>query len=336
MKPTRRDVLRATAVLSLGTPMFGLADSRWRSASSLPLRIQEIYPCLHNGQIWVAGGLSPDVPEEAANVADRVVRYDIDSDTWLEAPSLPEPRHHGFLVSMHQELYLFGGFVAANGGRWSASRDVLKLEADKWIKIAETPAAQTETVSAVYQNQIHFAGGRAPIGISNENWSDQQDVETHQIFNIETLETTTAAPLPVARNSAASFVVDKQWHIVGGRTVNGGNSDRHDIYDFEQQTWRRGAPLPQAQGGLAAAAIGKHGYVFGGEYFSPRGGGVYAEVWHYDAEAEGWFDAGVMPVPRHGLGAVAVGSDIYVVAGATEAGGRGTSDRMSVFSWSLR
>ena len=89
--------------------------------------------------------------------------------------------------------------------------------------------------------------------------------------------------------------------------------------------------MPQAQGGLAAASVGAHGYVFGGEFFSD-GGGVYSEVWHYDGEKERWQDAGRMPVPRHGLGAVTVGKDIYVVAGATEAGGRGTSNRMAVFS----
>ena len=75
----------------------------------------------------------------------------------------------------------------------------------------------------------------------------------------------------------------------------------------------------------------RSGYVFGGEYFSPTRG-VFAEVWHYDAAEDRWHDAGRMPVPRHGLGAVTVGEKIYVVAGATEAGGAGTSDRLSVFT----
>ncbi|NEP61981.1 MAG: galactose oxidase [Symploca sp. SIO2G7] len=227
---------------------------------------------------------------------------------------------------------MFGGFIAANGGRWSASRDVLKLVGDEWQTIGTLPNAQTETVAAVFNDQIHFAGGRAPSGQSNANWGDQADVATHQIYDPKSGETSNAVPLPMARNSAASFVIGNQWHVVGGRTVNGGNSDRHDIYDFSDQRWRQGAPMPQAQGGLAAATVGANAYVFGGEFFSSDGGGVYSEVWHYESTTERWQQAGTMPVPRHGLGAVAVDQEIYVLAGATEAGGSGTSNRVAVFS----
>ncbi len=295
------------------------------------MRVQEIYPCLHQGSLWVAGGFSPDVPEAQQTISDSVFRFDFERGLWSDELSLPEPRHHGVLVSTDGGLLLFGGFVAANGGRWSASRDVLSLSEDGWSRVATLPAAQCETVTAVSNTRVHLAGGRAPGG-TNANWNDQRDVDTHQVFDPGTGETTTAAPLPMARNSAASFLIGGRWHVTGGRTVEGGNSARHDVYDFDDDTWRTAAPLPQAQGGLAAASIGNHGYVFGGEYFSPGGGGVYAEVWDYDAGADRWHDAGTMPVPRHGLGAVAVGGDIYVVGGATAAGGVGTSNRLSVFT----
>ncbi len=296
------------------------------------MRVQEIYPCLHDGDVWVAGGLSPDVPSSQQNISDRVVRFDPQENAWRTAPALPQPRHHGFLISVGGGLFLFGGFVAADGGRWSASRDVLRLEDGSWSVIGRLPKAQSEAVAAVRGGRIHLAGGRAPDGRLNAEWRHQRDVATHQVFDPESTETTTAAPLPMARNSAASFVIGDHWHVVGGRTVDGGNTARHDVYDFADRRWRDGAPMPQAQGGLAAASIGRHGYVFGGEYFSPGGGGVYAEVWHFDADADRWYDAGTMPVPRHGLGAVAVGEEIYVIAGATAAGGAGTSDRMSVFT----
>ncbi len=324
---TRRHLLQTTAVLSAGFPLTTFANSRWRNAASLPLPVQEIYPCLHNGEIWVAGGLSPEASEF---VTDRVSRYNVADDTWRPGPLLPEPRHHGFLVSIGGELYLFGGFLVASGGRWSASKDVLKLDGDQWLKVGAMPKAQMETVAAVADGRIHFAGGRAPSGTANAQWNDQSDVATHQVFNPETLETTTAPPLPAARNSAASFVIGSDWHVVGGRTVGGGNSAQHDIFDFTTGSWREGAPLPQAQGGLAAASIGTQGYVFGGEYFSGSGG-VYSEVWCYDGETEQWSQSGDMPLPRHGLGAVTANNQIYVVAGASQVGGRDTTNRLSVF-----
>ncbi len=307
------------------------AEAVWQTSVDLPIRVQEIYPCLHQGALWLAGGLSPDVPAAQQNISGSVYRFDVESGLWSDEPPLPEPRHHGFLVSFGSDLLLFGGFVAANGGRWSASRDVLALTENGWSLVGTLPSAQSETVAAVNGHVIHLAGGRAP-GRTNANWRDQRDIATHQVFDPSTGHTTAAAPLPMARNSAASFVIDGRWHVVGGRTVDGGNSARHDVYDFEEDTWRDAEPLPGAQGGLAAASVGNHGFVFGGEYFSPDGGGVYSEVWEYEADSGRWRQAGEMPVPRHGLGAVTVGDSIYVVAGATEAGGAGTSKRMSVFS----
>ncbi|MEM7504219.1 MAG: kelch repeat-containing protein [Pseudomonadota bacterium] len=328
---SRRQVIKSTAALSAIACLPVRADAAWETSVDLPLRVQEIYPCLHRGSLWVAGGLSPDVPAVQQNISDSVHRFDVETGRWSSEVSLPEPRHHGFLISTDSELLLFGGFLAANGGRWSASRDVLRLTENGWSLIGTLPSAQSETVGAASGERVHLASGRAP-GHTNANWGDQRDIAVHQVFDSRTGQTTTAAPLPMARNSAASFVIDGRWHVVGGRTVGGGNSARHDVYDFDDDTWRDAAPLPQAQGGLAAANIGSYGYVFGGEYFSPGGGGVYSEVWEYDAESDRWREAGAMPVPRHGLGAVTVGASIYVVAGATEAGGAGTSNRLSVFT----
>ena len=331
MRWSRRELLKSTAALSACACLPVRADGTWETSVDLPLRVQEIYPCLHRGSLWVAGGLGPDVPEAQQNISDSVHRFDFGDGPWTDEPSLPEPRHHGFLVSTGSDLLLFGGFVAANGGRWSASSDVLRLSENSWSKIGTLPSAQSETVAALNGNLVHLAGGRAP-GSANANWNDQRDIDLHQVFDPETGQTTNASPLPMARNSAASFVIDGQWHVVGGRTVGGGNSARHDVYDFESDTWRDAAPMPQAQGGLAAASIDTRGYVFGGEYFSPDGGGVYSEVWEYDADTDNWREASAMPVPRHGLGAVAVDRSIYIVAGATEAGGSGTSNRLSVFT----
>ena len=83
------------------------------------------------------------MPGSQVGLTDRVARYDVTADSWQPGPELPVPRHHGFLVSIGGELLLFGGFIAANGGGWSASRDVLRLEDDGWSMIATTPEPQT-------------------------------------------------------------------------------------------------------------------------------------------------------------------------------------------------
>lgn len=327
----RREFVRLGAGLCTIPLLPGTASAAaWSERRSLPYRVQEIYPALHRGRIYVAGGLSPDVAAAQQNISARVLAYDPGSDTWTDAPALPEPRHHGYLVSDGSHLYLFGGFVAANGGRWSASRDVLRLGADGWHRIAPMPEPQCETVAVARNGLVHLAGGRQPAGTKNADWQDQGDVGVHQVFDLASGDWHAGEALPTPRNSGAGVLLGDAWHVIGGRTVAGGNLPTHEVFDFDSGEWQMRAPLPQAAGGIAAASLDGRIFVFGGEYFGATSG-VYADVWEYDPSRDAWRRAGDMPVPRHGLGAIGIGDAIYVIAGAAEAGGSETTDRLVAF-----
>lgn len=316
----------------------------WQSAPDLPYRVQEIYPTVYNDHIVVAGGLSPDVDENRIGVSDRVVAYSLKEQSWIEAPRLPEPRHHPMLVAIDNRLLAMGGFTIDAQGVWHNSVDVYELQANPempeksilqhghWQKVAQLPAPLAETLSAVHEGKVHLATGRTPINAEkNSQWIEQTDVNTHYIFDLQTLTWSQGAAVPTARNSACSVQANGNWHTIAGRTVAGGNLSSHEVYNFATKKWQTLAPLPQAQGGLACAAHKQHIYVFGGEYFD-NGGGVYAEVWQYNIATDKWHAAGTMPKPRHGLGALSVAGDIYVIAGALQASGNQTSAIMSVFS----
>ena len=45
---------------------------------------------------------------------------------------------------------------------------------------------------------------------------------------------------------------------------------------------------PRGSGGLAAAVLNGTIFVFGGEWFSSTGGGVYSQVWAYEAASDSW------------------------------------------------
>lgn len=320
----------------------------WRNAPPLPYAVQEIYPAVYQEHIVVAGGLSPDVDENDIGVSDRVVAFNLNSQQWVEAPKLPEPRHHPMVVVVNDRLLSFGGFVIGKNGAWRNTVDVLeltlssslpntnKLEHGEWKKIAEMPTPLAETLSAVHDGKVHLVGGRTPKNLAaNSRWIEQTDVDFHHIFDPKTLTWAKGAPLPTARNSACSVKLNGQMHTIGGRTVSGGNLAKHEVYHFERQQWQSLAPLPAAQGGLACVVSHGRIYVFGGEYFD-NGGGVYADVWEYrpqsESRSESWSSVSKMPNPRHGLGAVTADEKIYVLAGALQAGGNQTSAAMTVFS----
>ncbi|MEM9664623.1 MAG: kelch repeat-containing protein [Bacteroidota bacterium] len=311
-----------------------MPQESWEVRANIPYRVQEVYPTLHQGRIYLAGGLSPDVDPATQGISDQVYIYHPDVDQWSPGPSLPEPRHHPYLVSTGSELFSIGGFIAANGGRWSASKDILRLDeaTGTWVKVAELLIPQSETVAAYIGGQIYLASGRTPIGTENADWNHQGDVDHLQVFDPGTLTVSFGQAASVRRNSAAGAVIDGQLYVVGGRVVDGGNVTANEVFDPVTGQWSTRAPMPQAQGGLAAAALEGRLYVFGGEFFDREGGGVYRESWVYDPATDAWSPIAEMPVPRHGLGAVTVGNEVFVIAGATEAGGSGTTSRVSVYT----
>ena len=201
-----------------------------------------------------------------------------------------------------------------------------------WTEAPTLPAPCAEAVVGVLgDGALHLAGGRTPKGEANANWNDHIDTDHHFVLTSLDGQWETAAPCLTKRNSAAGDVINGNLHVVGGRTVGGGNVATHEVYDHTEDRWRNAAPMPQAQGGLAAAAVNGKLYAFGGEFFD-NGGGVYPESWVYDPATDTWSALPDMPNPRHGLGAVALNGKIYVIGGALQASGDDTSNIVDIFT----
>ncbi|MEM6467883.1 MAG: hypothetical protein AAF679_15475, partial [Pseudomonadota bacterium] len=141
--------------------------------------------------------------------------------------------------------------------------------ADLWLPFPTLPRPAGEAVTAVISNTLHLAGGRRPVGAANASWQDHTDTGEHFVLSGLGDTWNMAAPMPTARNSAAAALISENWHVVGGRTVAGGNTPAHEVYDTREDRWRTAAPMPQGQGGLAAASVGGKLYAFGGEFFQP-------------------------------------------------------------------
>lgn len=320
-----------TLLLLTALPVSAANTLKWQTLAPMPMAVQEIYPAVHQGKIYVAGGLSDKISAEQQQMTAGVQIYDPATDQWQAGPALPQPRHHAYLVSVDGKLFVFGGFVQANGGRWSASADILLLDESKkvWRNVAQLPKPLTETVAVVLNGKVHFVSGRSPSGPENAQWRDQADVNWHWVFDPLSLTVSNAAPVATPLNSASAVELKQQLYMMGGRKVGAANLALLQRFDPALSQWQQLAPMPQASGGLAAAVLGEHILVFGGEYFD-NDGGVYAPVWQYDAAADRWQQQGSMPLPRHGLGAVTLNNKAYVLGGATKAGLNATSAVLEV------
>ncbi len=324
----------------------------------MPIAVQEIYPTLHQGEIYVAGGLSDSLPLAQGQMTDALQIYNPAQNSWRMGPKLPEPRHHAMLVSTKDALWIIGGFVknptslTANTalsdnqqqnaqakasdfwqqGNWMASADVLKLPngSKNWQKVARLPAPLAETVSFVLGDHIHLVSGRSPQGKDNSEWDHHQDTAVHYVLNVKTLQTHQLAPVAAARNSAALVMVQQQAYWVGGRHRNLGNLAGSARFDPNTQSWQSINDMPQAQAGLAAAAIGNNLYAFGGEGANNKTG-VFAGIWRFDITTKQWQSAGEMQPARHGHGAVADKDAIYILGGATTQGLKHSTALMQLY-----
>jgi N-acetylneuraminic acid mutarotase len=324
---TRRGFVGSTLALGMAGPGAALPPA-WSHRAALPVRTQEIYPAILDGQIYVAGGLSPDTGREGMGILDRAFRWS--PDAWEEIAALPEPRHHPNLVGHDGAVYAIGGFRAGHGGAWNmiAANTRYGPASKTWHEAAPLPAPFAETCAVSLGGQIHVATGRQPAGEANANWPDHADSGAHFVFDAGENRWHRAAPNPNPRNSATGVVLNGRFHIVGGRRVNDGNRAHHEAYDPQSDSWHSLAPMPQGQGGLAAAVTGGRIYAFGGEYFGPDGGGVYPDVWIYDPDGDRWDSGPAMLTPRHGLGGVSLNGSVFAIAGATGPSAQGTSNRV--------
>jgi len=339
---------RRTALAALGSGLLaaackaatGAADppgtayaTGWSPGDALPFPVQEIYPCAHAGAIHLAGGfVAQDGRITGPTDAHHVWRPD--GLGWRPSVPLPAARHHPHLVSWQGTLWAFGGFESPSPEAiWTmqASGWALDEAEGRSIPAPALPAPCAEAVLlASGAGYLHLAGGRSPASSANATWQDQADQTHHFVLDAPGGIWQPAAPCLSARNSAAGAVISGQLHIVGGRSVTGGNTAAHAVYDASEDRWRSAAPMPQAQGGLAAAELGGKLYAFGGEYFD-RGGGVYPEAWAYDPATDTWSAIPPMPHPRHGLGAVTLDGAIHVIGGALKASGVETSALVEIY-----
>ncbi|QPF76238.1 galactose oxidase [Roseateles sp. DAIF2] len=324
-----------TSLLCLGAVLSAArADApppAWSRAPDLPLAVQEIYPAVHRGRIYVAGGVSSELPAAQGHVSAAVQVFDPQRERWSAGPDLPEPRHHAQLLSLGESLYLFGGFVRCAGGDWCASDRVLRLDeaAGRWSEAGRLPRPLTESSAFAVGPLVHLVGGRSPRGAANAQWGDHEDRADHLVFDTRSGRTTWLPDLPERKSStAAATLPDGRIYLAGGRAARGANVDSLHAFDPRAAGWQALPAMPRPQAAHASVALGAQLCSFGGEYADDKGGGVLDLVQCYDSAARVWRAPTRMPEARHGLGAVVLGPWVYVIGGAARPGLAATSARV--------
>lgn len=299
------------------------SNARWQKAAELPIQVQELYPCVHKGELYVAGGIAARLG--VPYFTNRCFAYNADTDRWREVATLPVDLHHAALVSNGRSLFCVGGFNGSYTRVWNMQDTVYELTDQGWNLVSHLPGPQAEGVLAYHPGgNVHLVTGQTPKGQANARRDDHIETSNHWHWDTAARDWSRAEPIPTARNSATGGWLGDYLVVTGGRTAQG-NLNVTEIYDMQGDHWHSGAPLPLPQAGTASVVVGAGLLVFGGEIFTPQAS-VFANVWLYNLREDRWHAIADLPTPRHGLGAGVLNDAVYVIGGATQPGGSGTSN----------
>jgi N-acetylneuraminic acid mutarotase len=278
----------------------------WRTtASVLGGPIQETAAVAIGDTVYVIGGFNASV-----GVSDQVLAYDTVADSWSDAPALPAAVHHANAAVVDGRIYIVGYLeglsFATHGEVWSWA------PGDRaWSTQHAAMPEGTErgaSVTGAIDGAIYVAGGlRSGTAVTNVS---------RYVVADDAWET--LAPLAAARDHACGGVIGGHLIVAGGRQANIGSTSPA-TYAFDPATgWTSRADMITGRGGTACGVIDGRLVVVGGEGNPDATSGVYPQVEAYDDAGDAWSSLGVMPTPRHGMGAAVVGGTLHVPGGADQ------------------
>jgi hypothetical protein len=275
----------------------GPGETGWVRAVAAPAALTEVAAAVHQGRIWVAGGL-----DASGRAVDLALVYDPVADSWTNGPPLPVAVHHSALVSTGDALFLIGGY--ADDGFGAPTDAVYRLQAEGgWVPDEPLPEPRGAGAAAWNGNGgIMYGGGVGPAGVS----------DTVFVRGDDGWRPLAALSRP-REHLAASSLGAGAVSFLGGRDASG-NLGTIDLVS-EEGVVGRAEDLPTPRGGIAAFNAGELGdCVVGGE--GPNG--TFGAV-----ECVGAFETTTLPgltVPRHGLGAVVMDGRAYALLGGPQPG----------------
>lgn len=228
---------------------YEAATNSWRSAPDLPVPLHHHMAAVHDGEIVVLGGWSPDGALLSAITQDRV--FALRGDEWVELPPLLQPRVAGTAQSV-------GGLLVVTGGQGVDGNLVLTTEVfdgTAWTEVAPLPVPREHLASATDGTYMYVVGGRVLSSDANLPDLERYDPAT------DTWET--LAPMPTARGGLAA-VYTEGWLVAIGGERPLGVFDDVEAYDIATGEWRELPPLLVGRHGLGASVANNLVVVAGG------------------------------------------------------------------------
>ena len=282
------------------------AGAHWQRLAPSGFARQEVSWVRAGDLFYLAGG------------GQRHEAYDPRSDTWQDVAQLPQRLDHIQGVAVDGRIYYIGG-LSAYPEPAVGTVSIYDPETDSFSRGASMPRPRGAGGIAVHDGRIYYAGGL----------SEGKAVAWFDVYDPASDSWSRLPDMPRPRDHFQAQVAGSRFYAIGGRDSEvDANMADNDAYDFGRGRWVSGlAPLPTPRGGYASALVGDEILIFGGE--APDR--VFSEVESYDVRRNTWRTLEPMPVPRHGIQAIACAGDVYIAAGGEQPYGGAPSSVNSAY-----
>jgi len=214
--------------------VYDIAKDEWQALSPMNYDRTDHVAVYYEGGIWVFGSDS--------GTGDTVERYDIDTDTWTEKPSLNVPRKTRLStngVVIDGKVYICGGGeVGATENRLTAVEEY-DLDNETVTQVSDMPQNQSFPMQAKYNGYLYLLTGNQNNGAggnvqrydpSTDTWLGPSNFQQH----------------PEYATDGAGVQIGDEFHFLGGwnTEISNGQIDSHYKYSMPDDEWTEVRELP--------------------------------------------------------------------------------------------
>ncbi|CAO2636980.1 Kelch-like protein 12 [Lemmus lemmus] len=231
---------------------------------------------------------------------DVVEKYDPKTQEWSFLPSITRKRRYVASVSLHDRVYVIGGY---DGRSRLSSVECLDYTADEdgvWYSVAPMNVRRGLAGATTLGDMIYVSGGFD--GSRRHTSMERYDPNIDQWSMLGDMQT--------AREGAGLVVASGIIYCLGGYDgLNILNSV--EKYDPHTGHWTNVTPMATKRSGAGVALLNDHIYVVGGF----DGTAHLSSVEAYNIRTDSWTTVTSMTTPRCYVGATVLRGRLYAIAG---------------------
>jgi hypothetical protein len=226
--------------------------------------------------------------------------------TWDRRADLLEPLSELALAHANGKLYM-GGYPSSRVT--ARTVQVYDIASDTWALGPELPEPNNHGMAASVDGKIYLIGGQLR---ADDPPTTNSYVDTVYELVPEVGEWVAKAPMPTARSSGVTVVLDGLIYVAGGRPPH---ETDFAVYDPAADSWQVLPDMPTARNHFTGAAIDGRVHYVGGR--QGLGLGVSMTTVHevYDPQTESWTTAAPLLPARSGMNGVVARGCFHVWGG---------------------